>query len=101
MEEIKSEQNETVLTKKVNNEFEKLSDIFLQMSENIKVDRRIKSYEKETLLYLCDGCISALKYADLKLINTLVCSLELLSDKYACLRLSLKEIKECLLKIYQ
>lgn len=98
MEENKIETN---LTNNVNNEFERLSDIFLEMAENIKIDKRIRIYEKENLLYFCDGCLSAMKYHDLKLINTFVCVIELMSEKYACLRLSLKEIKECLLKIYQ
>lgn len=103
MEEIEllNKQQISELTNNVNNEFEKLSDIFLQMIENIKVDRRIRTYEKDTLLYFCKGCEKSLKYEDLNLINTFVCAIELLSEKYACLRLSLKEIKECLLKIYQ
>lgn len=101
MEDSLIEKEQETLTNNVNNEFEKLTDIFMQMQENIKVDRRIRTYEKETLDYFCLGCISALKYQDLKLINTLTCAIELLCDKYACLRLSLKEIKECLLKIYQ
>lgn len=101
MEEIEIEKEEQNLTNNVNNEFEKLADIFSQMSENIKIDRRIRTYEKETLLYFCEGCIHSLKYRDLKTVNTFVCAIELLSEKYACLRLSLKEIKECLLKIYQ
>lgn len=93
--------NKAELTNNVNDEFNKLTDIFEQMLDNIKVDRRIKTYEKETLMYFCEGCKNCLKYRDLKLVNTFVCAIELLTDKYACLRLSLKEIKECLLKIYQ
>lgn len=99
MEEIELNNNE--LTKNVNDEFEILTNIFSQMLENIKIDRRIRAYEKETLIYFCNGCINSLKFKDLKLVNTFVCAIELLSEKYACLRLSLKEIKECLLKIYQ
>ena len=88
------------LNNNVVNIYSTLEDILSSMKENIALERRIRENDKENLKYIINSAIHSLKYEDLKLINGFICVLDVLSDKYAALRLPLKEIKEELMKYY-
>jgi len=77
-----------------------IEDILNEMKESVSVERRIREADKENLNYIISSAIHSLKYEDLKLVNGFVCVLDVLSDKYAALRLPLKRIKEELMKYY-
>lgn len=84
----------------VNDIYTSLKDILTTMLDNVTIDRKIKSQDKENLIYIIKNIIYSLKYKDLNITNAFVSVLDILADKYACLRLPLKDIKSELLKYY-
>ena len=84
----------------VNNIYSALKDNLTNMLDSITIDRKIKSQDKENLSYIIKNIIYSLKYEDLNIINAFIAVLDILADKYASLRLPLKDIKSELLKYY-
>lgn len=89
-------------------ETEKAQDIYSILTEhlntmldNIILDRRIKSSEKENLEYIIKNIKYSMKYKDLNIVNAFISVLDILADKYACLRLPLKDVKSSLLNYYK
>ncbi len=98
------EEQEEVLEEQqniVNDIFSNLKNPLNEMLDNIALDRRIKSADKENLLYIIKNIIYSFKYKDLNIVNAFISVLDILADKYACLRLPLKDIKGELLTYYQ
>lgn len=87
-------------TTAVNDIYSTLKDILNNMLDNITIDRKVKSQDKENLTYIINNIIYSLKYKDLNITNAFIAVLDILADKYACLRLPLKDIKSELLKYY-
>jgi len=87
-------------TNVVNDIYSSLKDILTSMLDSITIDRKVKSQDKENLTYIIKNIIYSLKYKDLNITNAFIAVLDILSDKYACLRLPLKDIKSELLKYY-
>ena len=84
----------------VNDIYFTLKDILTNMLDNITIDRKVKPQDKENLSYIVKNIIYSLKYKDLNITNAFIAVLDILADKYACLRLPLKDIKSELLKYY-
>ena len=84
----------------VNDIFSNLTVYLNQMLDNITLERRIKSGDKETLNYIIKNIIYSMKYKDLNIVNAFISVLDILADKYACLRLPLKDIKSELMTFY-
>ena len=100
-EEIEEKPTEVIPEKKVvNTIFTNLTTYLNQMLDNIVVERRIKSNDKETLNYIIKNIIYSMKYEDLNIVNAFITVLDILADKYACLRLPLKDIKSELMNYY-
>lgn len=100
-EEVEEKPTETIPEKKVvNTIFTNLTTYLNQMLDNIVVERRIKSNDKETLNYIIKNIIYSMKYEDLNIVNAFITVLDILADKYACLRLPLKDIKSELMNYY-
>ena len=84
----------------VNDIFSNLTVYLNQMLDNIVLERRIKSNDKETLNYIIKNIIYSMRYKDLNVVNAFIAVLDILADKYACLRLPLKDIKSELMNYY-
>jgi len=83
-----------------NDIFTNLKKHLNQMLDNITLERKIRSFDKENLNYIIKNIIYSMKYRDLNIVNAFVSVLDILADKYACLRLPLKDIKSELLNYY-
>ncbi len=106
VEEDEPEKEEVVEPEKeeisvVNDIFSKISEHLTEMQDNISIDRRIKSNDKENLNYIIKNTIYSFKYKDINILNAFISVLDILADKYAALRLPLKDIKSDLLEYYQ
>lgn len=84
----------------VNDIFSKIGESLNCMQDNIAIDRRIKAGDKENLNYIIKNILYSFKYKDLNIVNAFVSVLDILADKYAALRLPLKDIKSDLLDYY-
>lgn len=84
----------------VNDVFTNISQYLTTMQDNIMVDRRIKAGDKENLNYIIKNIIYSFKYKDMNILNAFISVLDILADKYAALRLPLKDIKSELLSYY-
>lgn len=84
----------------VNDIFSDITPFLNSMLDNISIDRRIKSNDKENLTYIINNIIYSFKYKDLNIVNAFISVLDILADKYAALRLPLKDIKSALLDYY-
>ncbi|MBE5746368.1 MAG: hypothetical protein E7359_03670 [Clostridiales bacterium] len=80
--------------------YTRLTKYLTMMSDNVTLDRRIKQHDKENLHYIIDNIIYSMQYEDMNIINAFIAVLDILADKYAALRLPLKDIKSELLKYY-
>lgn len=105
-EEKEEQQKEVKIEQKIEEEpvendiYTNLKNILTRMLDSIMIERRLKSHEKENLSYIIKNIIYSLKYKDLNITNAFVAVIDILADKYACLRLPLKDIKSELLKYY-
>jgi len=95
-EEENGEENINV----VNDIFSSIEGYLNAMQDNIAIDRRIKSGEKENLNYIIKNIIYSFKYKDMNILNAFISVLDILADKYASIRLPLKDIKSELLNFY-
>ena len=82
------------------NIFNNLKEILTNLLDNITLDRKIKQQDKENLNYIINNIIYSMKYEDLNIINAFIAVLDILADKFAVLRLPLKDIKSELLNYY-
>ena len=71
------------------------------MKNDVTVDRRIKSQDKENINYIITSIIYSMKYKDLNIVNSFITVLDILADKYSVLRLPLKDIKSRLFSYYK
>lgn len=101
------EENENYQEEQENENINVVNDIFSSierylnaMQDNIAIDRRIKSGEKENLNYIIKNIIYSFKYKDMNILNAFISVLDILADKYASIRLPLKDIKSELLSYY-
>lgn len=84
----------------VNDIFANITEYLNAMLDNISIDRRIKTNEKENLNYIIKNIIYGFKYKDMNILNAFISVLDILADRYAALRLPLKDIKSELLNYY-
>lgn len=84
----------------VNDIFANITEYLNAMLDNISIDRRIKTNEKENLNYIIKNIIYSFKYKDMNILNAFISVLDILADRYAALRLPLKDIKSELLNYY-
>lgn len=80
--------------------FSSLKEILTNVLDNITIDRKIKQHDKENLNYIINNIIYSMKYEDMNIVNAFIAVLDILADKYAVLRLPLKDIKSELLNYY-
>ena len=85
----------------VNDIYSNLTVSLNEMLDNIALDRRIKSHDKENLTYIINNIIYSMKYKDMNIINAFISVLDILADKYVSIRLPLKDIKSELLNYYK
>lgn len=101
IEESFEEEQEVVVEQQPKEDiFVSLKTILERMLDNIMLDRKIKSHDKENLTYMVNNIIYSMKYKDLNIVNAFIAVLDILADKYVSLRLPLKDIKTELLKYY-
>lgn len=100
-DENENENFETLTGEPVNDIFSTLTKHLTAMQDNVAIDRRIKSQDKENLNYIIKNIIYSFKYKDLNISNAFISVLDILADKYAALRLPLKDIKSELLNYYE
>lgn len=80
--------------------YETLKEILNEVLDHITIDRKIKQHDKENLTYIIKNIIYSMKYEDMNIVNAFITVLDILADKFAVLRLPLKEIKSELMNYY-
>lgn len=98
IENLNDEQEPVKILK--TNIYENLKEILTNLLDNITIDRKIKQHDKENLLYIVKNIIYSMKYEDMNVVNAFIAVLDILADKYAVLRLPLRDIKSELLNYY-
>lgn len=100
-QEEPAKENEEEQEEKADTIFEDLEAILEDMKNDVTVDRRIKSQDKENINYIITSIIYSMKYKDLNIVNGFITVLDILADKYSVLRLPLRDIKSRLFSYYK
>ncbi len=99
--EQKPQKNENVEEKsEIAKLFDRIKPHLEKIMNNIIMDRRIKSADKETYNFIIKNIMYSFKYEDLNIVNAFISVLDILADKVASFRLPLKDIKSELLIYY-
>lgn len=99
--EIEKKEIENTVEEKEDDIFNELKLILDEMKENVSIDRKIKSQDKENINYIISSIIYSMKYKDLNIVNGFVTVLDILAEKHSALRIPLKDIKSKLFTYYK